>query len=72
MKRDLVLRTPEPVSAVARHPAAAAVGGVVTGLVFGVMGALGASSAVAVLMTLCGLAIGAPGAAYVAASIERD
>jgi hypothetical protein len=40
--------------------------------VFGVMGALGASSAVAVLMTLCGLAIGAPGAAYVAASIERD
>jgi hypothetical protein len=44
----------------------------VTGLVFGVMGALGASSAVAVLMTVFGLVIGAPGAAYVAASISRD
>jgi hypothetical protein len=36
------------------------------------MGALAASPAVAVLMTLFGLVIGAPGAAYVAASIRRD
>jgi hypothetical protein len=72
MRRDLVLRTPEPVGAIARHPTAAAVGGVVTGLVFGAMGALAASPAVAVLMTLFGLVIGAPGAAYVAASIRRD
>lgn len=72
MKRELSLKTPAPIEAVARHPKAAVIGGVVTAIVFGVMGALGASSAVAAVMTLCGFVVGAPGAAYVAASIDRD
>jgi hypothetical protein len=72
MKRDLSLRRPAPLDAVARHPAAAVVGGVVTALVFGVMGALGSGSGAAVVMTLAGLVVGAPGAAYIVASIDRE
>jgi hypothetical protein len=72
MKRDLSLRTPAPLGAVARHPTVAALGGVVTAFVFGVMGALGSGAAAAVVMALAGLAVGAPGAAYIAASIDRE
>jgi hypothetical protein len=72
MKRQLSLRMPEPLNAVARHPVAAAGGGLITALVFGVIGADVSGSSVAVMMTLAGLAIGAPGAAYIAASVDRD
>ena len=75
MKQQLslkMLKMPEPLSAVARHPAAAAMGGLVTALVFVVIGADVSGSSVAVLMTLLGIVIGAPGGAYIAASVDRD
>jgi hypothetical protein len=72
MKRDLSLRTLAPLGAVARHPTAAVLGSIVTAILFGVMGALGSGSTAAVLMTLGGLAVGAAGGAYIAASIDRE
>ena len=68
MKRELPLPRPEPLEAVIRHPVAGVVGGVVSGLAFGGFGALVASPMVAIVMTLIGFAIGAPGGAHIAES----
>jgi hypothetical protein len=72
MKRDLSLKMPEPLAAVARHPVAGTLGGLAVALIFGAIGAMVSSSAVAVLMTVFGFMIGAPGASYVAQSIARE
>ena len=71
MKQGLTIKKPEPfVDAVVRHPAAATVGGVVTALLFGGIAAAAATPVVAVLMTLVGLVVGAPGAAFMADSAK--
>ena len=72
MKRELSLKRPEPLEVVSRHPVAGAVGGVVMGLVCGGIAVVVSGSGVAVLMTILGLVIGAPGGAYVAQSVARD
>jgi hypothetical protein len=71
MRKELPLKKPEPWEAVVHHPVAAAVGGVLSALFCGYIGAAGASPAVGVLMAAFGLLIGAPGGAFVADSAER-
>lgn len=70
MRDRLLLKRPEPLDAVVRHPTAAAVGGVVTALIFAGIAAVVASPVVIVLMTLVGLVVGAPGAAFMADSAK--
>jgi hypothetical protein len=71
MRRELPLKSPEPWAAVAHHPIAAAVGGVLSALFCGYIGAAGANPTVGVVMAALGLLIGAPGGAFVADSAER-
>jgi len=68
MRNELSLKTPEGLAAVAHHPIAGTVGGVLFAVVCGGMGMDTASPAVAVLMGLLGLCIGAPMGAFVADS----
>ena len=72
MKRELLSPRPEPFEAVKRHPVAGVVGGVVSGLAFGGFGAFVASPTAAIVMTLVGFAIGAPGGAHIAESAAKD
>ena len=70
MKSDTSLRMVEPLAAIRKHPAAAMVGGAITAIVFGVMGATIESGAVGALMAVLGAVIGAPGGAHIAESAE--
>jgi hypothetical protein len=72
MKRELALQRLEPLDAVIRHPVAGVVGGVLTALACGGIGAAAGSPTVAILMTLLGFAIGAPGAAHIAESASDE
>ena len=71
MKGETSLRTVEPLTAIRKHPAAAAFGGAFTAFVFGVMGAIVDGGVVAALMAVVGAAVGAPGAAHIAAAAEE-
>jgi hypothetical protein len=72
MKVDTSLRTVEPLQAVRKHPRAAAVGGVVTAILLGVMGTMIVGPGVGVLMAAIGACIGAPGGAHMAESVEVE
>ncbi len=72
MKRDNSLRTVEPLAAIRKHPAAAALGGVLTAVIFGTMGAVAEGGVVGAVMAMVGAIIGAPGAAHVAEATEPD
>jgi hypothetical protein len=66
------LRTVEPLAAIRKHPAAAMLGGVLTAIIFGTMGAVAEGGMVGAVMALLGAVIGAPGAAHVAEAAEPD
>lgn len=69
---DNSLRTVEPLAAIRKHPAAATLGGVLTAIIFGTMGAVAEGGMVGAVMALLGAVIGAPGAAHVAEAAEPD
>jgi hypothetical protein len=68
MRNELTVKTPEGLAAVAHHPIAGTIGGVLFAAVCGGIGMATASPAVAALMGLLGLCIGAPLGAVVADS----
>ena len=68
MNKELSVKTPEGLDAVAHHPIAGTIGGVLFAVVCGGVGMATASPAVAALMGLLGLCIGAPLGAIVADS----
>jgi hypothetical protein len=71
MRNELSLKTPEGLAAVAHHPIAGTIGGVLFALVSGGIGMAAASPAVAAVMGVLGLCIGVPLGAIVADSASR-
>lgn len=71
MKRDTSLRTVEPLAAIRKHPGAATVGGVITALCFGAIGAAVDGGVVGVVMAALGAIVGAPGGAHMAEAAEE-
>ena len=71
MRNELSLKTPEGLAAVAHHPIAGTIGGLLFAFVCAGIGAATAGPAVAVLMGALGLGIGAPLGAIVADSAAR-
>jgi hypothetical protein len=73
MKRNNTsLRTIEPLAMVKKHPMAAAVGGLCTAIVCGMMGTLAEGGLVGAVMAAIGAIIGAPGAAHLAEDTQPD
>ena len=70
MKTNTSLRTIEPLAMVKRYPMAAAVGGLCTAIICGLMGTLAEGGMVGAVMAAIGAMIGAPGAAHLAEDAE--
>jgi hypothetical protein len=72
MKVSSELRTVEPLEMVKKHPGAATLGGVVTGLLFGAMAAVVSGGLGGAAMAIIGIVIGAAGAAHVADAVDES
>jgi hypothetical protein len=72
MNGNTSLRTIEPLAMIRKHPLAATIGGVCTGIICGVMGMLAEGPVVGAVMAAIGALFGAPGAAHVAESAEPE
>jgi hypothetical protein len=70
MKNNLSLRGPEPLNAALEHPVAATIGGALTAIICGGIGALASGAGVGLLMAAFGLFIGAAGGAHFSESAQ--